>query len=268
VTNDMYPKVSVITITMNSAATLEKTLQSVLNQRYPSLEYIVIDGGSTDGTVEIIKKYAPELAYWISEPDDGIADAWNKGIRRASGDIVHILNSDDWHDSDTIKHAVDFLSNTEMCGFVFGNLFKEEWDGGQRLILGDPAYAEKIRCQFPRILHPTVFIRHDVYRKYGLYDINYKVACDYEYLLRLSLNNIKGGYCPKLYCFMGDEGVSARNYILSHREVMNISIKYGYPRWKAWLRFLRNIIQSSILRGLVQLKIYWIIRWVRQLMGE
>ena len=109
-------RISVITVCFNSKETLEQTIKSVVGQEYEDKEYIVIDGGSTDGTVDILKKYAEQIAFWLSEPDEGIYDAMNKGIKHATGDVIAFLNSDDWYEPDTLTRVAGyFLSNRIDC---------------------------------------------------------------------------------------------------------------------------------------------------------
>ncbi len=108
------PKVSIITVVYNGIAHLEQTIQSVLNQTYDNVEYIIIDGGSTDGTVELIKKYEESIAYWVSESDGGIYDAMNKGISNATGEIVGLINADDWYETGTIEKVVETFQNSEV----------------------------------------------------------------------------------------------------------------------------------------------------------
>lgn len=115
-----YPKISIVTPSFNQGQYLEKTILSVLNQNYPNLEYIIIDGGSTDNSIEIIKKYEQQLTYWVSEKDNGQSEAINKGLRRCTGDIVAWLNSDDYYESDTFKQVVSIFEKNPQVGLVYG----------------------------------------------------------------------------------------------------------------------------------------------------
>lgn len=176
-------KVSVITVCYNSARTIETTIQSVLGQTYEDVEYVIVDGGSTDGTIDLIKKYETKLSAWISGPDCGLYDAMNKGIRMATGDIVGIINSDDWYEADVIrKVAACFKDNS--IDVVHGNMTVVSEDGRCRAASApgtDPADIFFRMAYY----HPTVFVRADAYRKYGMFDLNYKIAADYQMMLRL-----------------------------------------------------------------------------------
>lgn len=173
--------VSVITPCYNSADTIEKTLECIENQTYKSLEYIIIDGGSTDGTLEIIerrKDRLPKAFTLVSEKDNGIYDAMNKGIRLAKGQLIGILNSDDFYENDTVEQAVKHYSGAKY----------EVVYGMQRNILNGKEKAVFIYHHdfLPQqmITHPTCFVTADAYKDLGMYDANYRSAADYDLMLR------------------------------------------------------------------------------------
>lgn len=120
----LQPLVSIVTVSYNSADTIEQTIQSVTKQTYPNIEYIIIDGGSRDGTVEIIKRYQDKISFWISEPDMGIYDAMNKGISYAKGDYIGIINSDDWYELDAIEKIVSKIKEDPII--IYGNMMCEK----------------------------------------------------------------------------------------------------------------------------------------------
>lgn len=173
-------KVSIITVSYNAAMTIEQTIQSVLEQSYHNIEYLVIDGGSTDGTQEMIEKYKNAIAYYVSEPDEGIYDAMNKGIAHASGDIIGIVNSDDWYEPDTVEKVVECFQQND-AGVVFGEI----WLVGQN--------GERIRCTRHSHLppHPAMFVKRDVYLKYGAFCTDYRIAADYELTRRLQAAGVR-----------------------------------------------------------------------------
>ena len=172
-------KVSIITVSYNAVMTIEQTIQSVLKQSYHNIEYIVIDGQSTDGTQKIIEKYGNAIAYYVSEPDHGIYDAMNKGISHATGDVIGIINSDDWYESDAVEKVVDCFNRTD-AGVVFGEIWLIDHN------------EKKINCTKHSLLppHPAMFVKRDIYQKYGVFDTDYKLAADYEMTLRFVIDGV------------------------------------------------------------------------------
>lgn len=187
-------KVSIITVCYNSENTIEQTIQSVINQSYNNIEYIIIDGGSTDGTLDIIKKYEDKIASWRSESDNGIYDAMNKGIKKATGDIIGIINSDDWYDCNTLQHVVKVFCENQNVDIVHGDEITVNEYGKElgrrkvRKVASDSLYA------IPNFIHPSFFIKKDMYMKYGFFDCSYKIAADYELVLRMYLAGAKFYY--------------------------------------------------------------------------
>ena len=180
-----HPTVSIVTAVRNGRAVIEKTILSVLNQTYPRIEYIIIDGGSTDGTVDVIRKYKDRIAYWVSEPDKGISDAFNKGIRAATGEYVALLNADDWMSEDQVAAGVAALRGSQ-ADYVFGDLLLHDADGRVLYrINGDPDYTRIIRSKMPKVNHPSVLARRSLYERVGLFDVAYRYAMDYEWVLRV-----------------------------------------------------------------------------------
>ena len=184
--SDTLPLVSIVTPSFNQAIFLEDTLQSVLNQEYPNIEYIVIDGGSTDGSQEIIKRYADRLAFWTSESDRGQADAINKGLRRATGEIVAWLNSDDMYMAGAIREAVQTLSVNPKAGMVYGDGLMVDSEG--RLL--DPhryrSYGVLDLLCFDVLLQPTVFMRRNVLDEVGYLGEEYHLVLDHELWIRIA----------------------------------------------------------------------------------
>ena len=180
------PLVTIVTPVRNAAATLERTLRSVLAQDYPAIETIVVDGASTDGTLDILRRYDDKLDLWISEPDSGISDAFNKGIALATGDIVGILNADDWYEPDAVGKIVDAFAATgadAVCGAL------QYWLGEQR---GLVFYSnlENLRLE-STVNHPTLFVRRAVYERHGLFQTRYRYAMDYDLILRFYLHGVR-----------------------------------------------------------------------------
>jgi len=186
------PLVSIITPSYNQAKFLEKTILSVLGQDYPNLEYLIADGGSNDGSVEIIRKYENRLAWWVSEKDRGQADAINKGFSHAKGEIIAWVNSDDDYLPGTISQAVQALQDHPEAGLVFGNVQVVDQD---ETILNTLSYAD---WQLPDLMtfhiigQPAVFMRRDILEKAGYLDLNYHFLLDHQLWLRMGLT---AGYC-------------------------------------------------------------------------
>lgn len=217
--------ISIITATYNSAKTVRDTFKSVLLQNYTNYEYIVIDGGSKDGTVDIIREYEPLFGgrmEWISEPDKGIYDAMNKGIRMASGEVVGLLNSDDFYTSDDVLATVaEKMSHTGIDA-VYGDVHyvnASDLTKCVRYYSSKPFHRTWMRLGFMPA-HPSFYCRRDVYEKYGTFDLTYKVAADFENLLRLIfVNRIKTAYVPKDFVTMRTGGASSSG-LQSHKKIM------------------------------------------------
>ena len=208
-------KVSVITVTYNRELTISDTIASVLSQNYSNIEYIIIDGKSTDKTVNIIKKYAINQSYkikCISEKDTGIYDAMNKGIKMASGDIIGILNSDDFFTSNNIiSKIVDAFQKNPSIEAVYGDVHFVKHENLNKCIR---YYSSKIfRRSLMRLgfmpAHPSFYMKRNSFEKYGLYKTNYKIAADFEFLLRvIFLYKASTLYLPLDMVTMRDGGVS------------------------------------------------------------
>ncbi|MGE6356509.1 glycosyltransferase family 2 protein [Flavobacterium sp. NPDC079362] len=191
-------KVSIITICYNRKKTIAQCIESVLNQNYTNIEYILIDGNSTDGTKGIIQAYSDKISQYISEPDKGMYDAINKGLKMATGDIIGLMHSDDeFYDTVVVNKIVDaFESNAQIEG-VYGDGIYVSNDAEEKVVrnrIGGEYDFEKLKTGWLP-LHPTVYFRKSVIDKLGSYDLNFKIASDTEFLLRyLFVNKIKLDY--------------------------------------------------------------------------
>lgn len=216
------PKVSIITVVRNSVGTIAQTIKSVLEQTYQNIEYIVIDGASTDGTREIIEQYTDSIATYVSEEDAGLYYAMNKGIKMATGEIVGIINSDDWYNVEAVQDAVACLAqkNTDV---VYGKIVRITEDGRGKDIRNMP--LENLWYQMV-IPHPSVFIKRDIYKKYGVFDVNYKLAADYELILRLYSKHVKFRYLDKVMAYFREGGLSKQRYMDVFNEGYRISLAY------------------------------------------
>lgn len=180
------PLVSIITPSYKQAPYLEQTLRSVLAQDYPNMEYLVVDGGSEDGSVEIIRRYAKDLAWWISEPDQGQADAINKGFARAKGKYVAWLNSDDTYLPGAVRQAVDVLETHPEPGFVYGDLHSMDAAGQVFNTITYKQYGLIDLLAFRIIGQPSVFMRREVLEKAGLLDLSYRFLLDHQLWMRMA----------------------------------------------------------------------------------
>lgn len=215
-------KISVITVCLNSERTIERTIQSVISQNDRDYEYIIIDGKSTDRTLEIIAKYKSNISTIISEPDGGIYDAMNKGIAAASGDVIGIINSDDWYESGVFE-AVRKCFQESDAEVVYGkqNLIGE--DG--TITTQVPSDIERLRYEM-ETPHSTVFIRKKTYEKYGMFQLKYKIAADYDLMLRLYTEKVKFIYIDKVLANFRLGGTAQRQGEKCVEETLAISRSY------------------------------------------
>lgn len=182
------PRVSIVTPSYNQVTYLETTIRSVLAQDYPALEYFIIDGGSTDGSADIINKYSEKLTWWISEPDSGQAEAINKGLSRASGEIVAWLNSDDLYLPEAIKGAVAAFQAHPQGSLVYGNAISIDTHGRPLHFWTFPDWGWEQLMSYRIICQPSVFIRRSVLDKVGLLDTSYHFMLDHNLWMRIVLH--------------------------------------------------------------------------------
>jgi len=208
-------KVSIITVVLNNAEYIEACIQSVINQDYENIEYIVIDGGSTDGTIDVIKKYEDKITVWISEPDDGMYYAINKGIDMSSGDIIGMLHSDDLYiDAHVISNVVRKFGKDNVDS-VYADLVYVERNNLSNIVrYYDSSVFRVSKFAYGWMpAHPSCFIRKNVYAKYGLYKTDYIIAADYELLVRFyAKHRVSYSYLPKVIVKMRSGGLSTRNF--------------------------------------------------------
>lgn len=209
-------KISIITTTYNSAATVEMTIQSVLRQTYADIEYIVIDGASSDSTLDIVKRYEPSFhgrMRWMSENDRGLYDALNKGISNATGDIVGILNSDDFFSSDDVieRMVKEFDDDVDA---VYGDIhFVKPQDLSKIVRYYSSKHFNPKLLRFGYMpAHPSFYARRSVFDHCGLYSLDYKIAADYDMMVRLFyVHKIKAKYIPMDFVTMRVGGLSTSN---------------------------------------------------------
>lgn len=215
-------KISIITVVWNNEETIKDAINSVLTQTYKDIEYIIIDGASTDRTIEIVKSYADQITKFVSEPDQGLYDAMNKGISLATGDIVGILNSDDFYiDENVVQKIVNEFKEKKVDSVFADLVFVKSHNIDKVVRYYDSSQFKPSKFAYGWMpAHPTFFVKRSVYEKYGLFKTDYKIAADYEILVRfLAKYRVSYSYLNEVIIKMRMGGVSTSglksNYILN-----------------------------------------------------
>lgn len=247
---------SIITITFNSRQHLAETIESVLSQDFADFEYIVVDGGSTDGTLDIIKAHAAKdpRIRWISEPDDGIADAFNKGLRMAGGEIIGILNSDDRYLPGALARVAGASRSHPDCDIFHGDMLR--LDGEKVLFRLVPADVERSIWHEMPLNHPATFVTRRAYQQVGGFDATIRIAMDYDMMLRLYKGGRRFHHIPHPLAAMRYGGASDSKNLEGLREVRTIAIREGYPLSKAWFWFCYKVGISSVKNVLRRLGLF------------
>lgn len=235
----MEPLISIITVVYNGVKTIEQTIQSVLNQTYTNIEYIIIDGGSTDGTLDIIKKYEDKIAFWISEKDKGLYDAMNKGISHANGELIGMINSDDWFETKAVELIVNAYQNHPEKRIFHGDRFDILKDGSKKLKRFHPSKFKFIYYGMT-YNHPSMFMHRDVYNK-DLYNTELKALSDYEFVLKQYIHNPQVfQYIPQAYVNYRLDGISGKMLL------KDVLIEGFIARANAELPIFKNILSLNI----------------------
>ncbi len=244
--NEKNIRASIITPCLNSKKTLGDTIESVLGQTYQNIEYVIVDGGSDDGTQELIRSY--ERAFggrlkWISERDRGIYQAMNKGIRLSTGHLIGIINSDDFYERDAVESAVSVMTD-EPYQVIYGYLRKIERSG-----LTKCSSVTHASLPDKMIAHPTCFLTRNIYRKFGLFLERLKVTADYELMLRLYCSGeVTFRLCPKIMADFRTGGVSSSVRTMAEYEFSRLMHGCGNIRefWNAYKEYLMQREWSGI----------------------
>lgn len=242
-------KFSIITVTFNSSKTLQATIDSVTKQNYSDIEYIIIDGYSTDITLEIIKSNSSKISKWISEPDNGLYDAMNKGISMATGDIIGILNSDDIFSSNSVLEEIAAFHLKYNIDASIGNVIQKNTNNDIIRVYRSISWTpEKLKIGFMPP-HPSIFIRRDLFQKFGLYNTTFKIAADYELVLRFFLkNNISWRYSgiyttSMLLGGLSSSGFSSYRLITKEIKIALSMNDVEYSPLKIHLRFVWKLFE-------------------------
>ncbi len=262
-------KISIITPVYNSATIIEKNVNSIITQNYRNFEHIIIDNLSSDATLKIIKNIYSENKLTnklriISEKDEGIADAFNKGITTAAGEVIAILNSDDVYFNNQVFETIEDIFKDPEILFVHGDIYFD-----------DPVYGSNIRkpllCPITTAMpynHPSMFIRKEIYEKYGSYDVSYKYAMDYEFIIRLEMvfPGFKGRgryYTEQPVAIMYSGGASWNNELRSIEESKAALKKYGFWNSAAQKNYLLRVIRTYFKKYLNGLNLSGVVKYWR-----
>lgn len=238
------PLLTIITVCLNSSSTIERTLRSVIAQKSANVEYIVIDGASTDGTQDIVNRFAGGIDQFVSEPDKGISDAFNKGISLAKGSIVGLINSDDTLLPGSLQRVVDFFQNNPDVQVVHGDLLLYSGDLLVKKVV--PAGRWWYPWRLVLFNHPSTFVRKSVYNSYGLFSLHYRIAMDVEIFLRWIVSGVRIGYLPEPLAVMHYGGTSDRHPYDGYREVRRAYLEYGYPAVPVWLLYAAKCLLHRV----------------------
>ena len=241
------PLASIITVVFNGEKYLEETIQSVINQTYDNVEYIIIDGGSTDGTFDIIKKYEEQIDYWVSEKDAGIYDAMNKGIAVCSGEFVGIVNADDIIYKDTLSKVSEAI-RIRSIDYVYGSV---HFMNDQGSILGemfslpceDIDKKKYIDIPFP---HPSLFVKREIYKEIGLFNTQFKLSADYDFSLRLLEKSYKGFNLGMATGKFRSGGISGG--ISTFVDTKNVLLSYNISKILVYKNMFASVAKVLLLR--------------------
>lgn len=230
------PLVSVVTVCLNSEKHLNQTIQSVLGQIYDNIEYIIVDGGSTDRTIQIIKKYEGDISCWVSEPDEGIFDAMNKGIGMATGQLVGLLNSDDWYHKMALEWVVRESLDKPSSDVFHGDIvLVEDGQNYRRVAPRGKCIVENFQVC---VAHPTFFVRREIYREYK-YDCRFKISADRDFIMRLYFDGKQFAYINRPITYFRSTGASNQP---SFRSVLDrYRIRSRYNKSKAILFLIKEV---------------------------
>lgn len=242
--------VSIVIAVYNAVDTIEACLSSCLEQDYPYKKIIVIDGGSTDGTKEVLSAYADQFEYWVSEPDNGIYHAWNKALQVVTTDWVVFLGADDtWSNSISLSRMMK-MARYPSVNFACAKVYKMPYKNCKGYLFGEPWDYSRMKWRMT-VGHTGMLHHTSLFKEYGLFDVTYRIAGDYEFLLRAG-RGIRAEYLSDPVVLMGGGGVSNTNLSVVHRESRRALIESsdfsGFYGWFFYLRFFFRHFKALIKR--------------------
>lgn len=241
---------TVVTAVRNGIAGIRSCLESVAVQE-PPVEHVVIDGDSQDGTVEVLRSWQRGRLVWVSRPDQGISDAFNDGIARATGSAILILGSDDILRPHAAARLVAALAAAPEAAFAFGHCLHRELDGRKWLNLADCHYWRRLRYYMPSVNHATMAIRRQAYDQVGGYALRYRYAMDYDWLLRAEGAGLRGVLVDGVLAEREMGGVSDRHWIRAYAEARDIAIEHHAPSGWAWASHMGRVAKGFVRRAMV-----------------
>lgn len=251
------PSVSVITVVKNGGATIAACLESVVKQGYPHFEVIIIDGGSTDDTLDVVGRFKSHIAYFESGLDSGIANAFNRGIAKATGDIIAILNADDRWAGDTLSRVIDAYRKNPLADVFYGSVIYVDNENGRSYRKDPQLDRMKFRMN---LFHPAVFVARRTYQAIGVFDEDYRVAMDSEWLHRALAKGCKFVPIDGVLAYMSLGGASDRSFISALREYRHSVVfhKLASPSMAAIyfysLMVLKAVLRMPLFRSILWLK--------------
>lgn len=237
--------ISIVTVCRNAEATIAGTIESVRSQQHPELEYIVIDGASTDTTADIVRASSNIIDIFVSEPDSGIVEAFNKGISRASGEIIGLINADDELLPGALDCVSDIFNRCPDVDVVHGDVLL--CNGGRVVKRVRPAGCWWYPWRMVLFNHPATFVRRGVYERYGLFDSDYRIAMDVEMFLRWQAQGVRIRYLPEVLVSMKYGGVSNQCAEAGFREARRAFLSYNYPSLVVDIQFAGKLLLNRIL---------------------
>ncbi|KVV13968.1 glycosyltransferase family 2 protein [Flavobacterium sp. TAB 87] len=241
--------VTIITVVYNDIKNIEKTIQAILNQNYQSIEYVIIDGGSSDGTIDIIKQYDKNISYWVSEKDAGIYNAMNKGVKHSNGEWLIFMNSGDlFYDNDVLK-KIFYKANYSSVAILYGNTLAKN----SKSVSKPPDAISKNFFYLNTICHQSVFFNKNVFKSFGNYNLGYKIIADRELLYRVARSKGKFLHADHLVSIWDEEGFSKANISLFQREEILFQKENFLMAERHFILFKKRL--QNLLKKLIKVRI-------------